>query len=417
MRKLFILFILLLMFENSNSQIQSRTLGNKSYEVSNHLGNVMTVVSDRKTPISVSLNTTIAFNETDIKAYNDYYPYGMLLENRNDTKDYRFGFQGQEKDDEIKGKNNSINYKYRVHDPRLGRFFAVDPLSSKYPHNSSYAFSENTVVNAVELEGLEKKEVYNFNLKFPTPEELEMRKYRKSYDKLVNLPKFENGKIIKPISFEDYAEIQKEWDEVALYNKQHLYSSTGGSGDGIWYAVVGIIMAAPAAIAAIGSEAALLWEATPTIINSTRSVAAANTLSGTANMFVELGFSAMNTGDIRNANLTSIANGYLFGGSLRSIFFSSLSSSYAPITINDGFIPISSLSDFKSRTMDFSLGNSFGIMSSGLSSSVSTELRLMDLSNENSGKAMTNYIQFSIESFSGAAANIIKEGVSKDEEK
>jgi RHS repeat-associated protein len=73
--------------------------------------------------------------------------------------DYRYGFQGQEKDDEVKGEGNSINYKYRMHDPRVGRFFAVDPLASDYPHNSPYAFSENVVINAVELEGLEKVEV------------------------------------------------------------------------------------------------------------------------------------------------------------------------------------------------------------------------------------------------------------------
>jgi hypothetical protein len=40
---------------------------------------------------------------------------------------YRYSFQNQEKDDEIKGSGNSINYSYRMHDPRVGRFFAVDP--------------------------------------------------------------------------------------------------------------------------------------------------------------------------------------------------------------------------------------------------------------------------------------------------
>ncbi len=54
-----------------------------------------------------------------------------------------------------------MNYKYRMHDPRIGRFFAVDPLAAQYPHYSSYAFSENCVINAVELEGLEKRYVYN----------------------------------------------------------------------------------------------------------------------------------------------------------------------------------------------------------------------------------------------------------------
>jgi RHS repeat-associated protein len=68
---------------------------------------------------------------------------------------YRYGFQGQEKDDETKGQGNSINYKYRMHDPRVGRFFSVDPLSGKYPWNSPYTFSENRVLDGVELEGSE----------------------------------------------------------------------------------------------------------------------------------------------------------------------------------------------------------------------------------------------------------------------
>ena len=72
---------------------------------------------------------------------------------------YRYGFQGQERDDEIKGLGNSLNYKYRMHDSRLGRFFSIDPLYKDYPHNSVYAFSENRVIDAIELEGLEKFDI------------------------------------------------------------------------------------------------------------------------------------------------------------------------------------------------------------------------------------------------------------------
>jgi hypothetical protein len=42
-----------------------------------------------------------------------------------------------------------------MHDPRVGRFFAVDPLAAQYAYNSPYAFSENRVIDGVELEGLE----------------------------------------------------------------------------------------------------------------------------------------------------------------------------------------------------------------------------------------------------------------------
>lgn len=58
-------------------------------------------------------------------------------------------------DNELKGEGNSLNYTFRMHDPRIGRFFAIDPLTSEYPHNSPYAFSENRVIDGVELEGCE----------------------------------------------------------------------------------------------------------------------------------------------------------------------------------------------------------------------------------------------------------------------
>ncbi|GGZ48964.1 hypothetical protein GCM10008088_07870 [Mesonia mobilis] len=58
-------------------------------------------------------------------------------------------------DNEVKGEGNSSNFKYRMHDPRVGRFFAIDPLSAKYPWNSPYAFSENRVIDGIELEGKE----------------------------------------------------------------------------------------------------------------------------------------------------------------------------------------------------------------------------------------------------------------------
>ena len=61
-------------------------------------------------------------------------------------------------DNELKGEGNSVNYRYRMHDPRVGRFFAVDPLFRNYSYNSPYAFSENKVIHMVELEGLEAEQ-------------------------------------------------------------------------------------------------------------------------------------------------------------------------------------------------------------------------------------------------------------------
>jgi len=67
----------------------------------------------------------------------------------------RFTFNGQEKDDEVKGSGNSLEFKFRIYDTRLGRFLSVDPLFKDYPWNSTYAFAENRVIDGIDLEGLE----------------------------------------------------------------------------------------------------------------------------------------------------------------------------------------------------------------------------------------------------------------------
>ncbi len=119
-------------------------------------------------------NNPDVYYVADVKSVSDYYPFGSLMPNRhivqtssdydaNGNKVYRYGFQGQETDFEVKNvTGGSVNYKYRMYDPRIGRFFATDPLAAKYAYNSPYAFSENRVVDAIELEGLEKYFVTDF---------------------------------------------------------------------------------------------------------------------------------------------------------------------------------------------------------------------------------------------------------------
>ena len=68
---------------------------------------------------------------------------------------YRYGFNGQEHDDEWNGKGNALAFKYRIHDPRIGRFLSVDPLAPEYPWYTPFQFAGNTPIRAAELEGLE----------------------------------------------------------------------------------------------------------------------------------------------------------------------------------------------------------------------------------------------------------------------
>ena len=74
------------------------------------------------------------------------------LVNVTETK-YQYKLQGQERQDEL--GLNWDSFKWRNYDYAIGRFMSIDPLAEKYVYNSPYAFSENRVIDARELEGLE----------------------------------------------------------------------------------------------------------------------------------------------------------------------------------------------------------------------------------------------------------------------
>jgi RHS repeat-associated protein len=87
----------------------------------------------------------------------DCYPFGLKYNSysrENSLPNTNKLFQGQEHIDDL--GLNWDSFKWRNHQPDIGRFFSIDPLSEKYYYNSPYAFSENHVTTHIELEGLEK---------------------------------------------------------------------------------------------------------------------------------------------------------------------------------------------------------------------------------------------------------------------
>jgi uncharacterized protein RhaS with RHS repeats len=48
-----------------------------------------------------------------------------------------------------------LAFKYRIHDPEIGRWLSVDPLQKKYPYASPYSFALNTPIQAVDPDGRE----------------------------------------------------------------------------------------------------------------------------------------------------------------------------------------------------------------------------------------------------------------------
>ncbi|WP_420983075.1 RHS repeat-associated core domain-containing protein [Chitinophaga sp. 30R24] len=69
---------------------------------------------------------------------------------------YRYGFNGKENDNEVKGEGNQVDYGMRTYDPRIGKFLSVDPLARNFAWNSTYAYAENSPIKFIDLDGLEK---------------------------------------------------------------------------------------------------------------------------------------------------------------------------------------------------------------------------------------------------------------------
>ena len=173
--------------------ITNHVLGLKQYELSNHLGNVLTTISDKKIPIdnnglidhyvaditSVSDSAKCYFETYPYKVQNlhwlipnlkslefvgnellrihnrCYYPFGSPMDGRT-FGSFRYGFNGKENDNEVKGAGSQQDYGMRIYDTRMGRFLSIDPLAKSYPWYTPYQFAGNKPIWAIDVDGLEE---------------------------------------------------------------------------------------------------------------------------------------------------------------------------------------------------------------------------------------------------------------------
>lgn len=119
---------------------------------------MLVTVSDKKIGHDGG-NGTIDYYNADIITANDYYPFGQIMPGRKysqaSTK-YRYGFNGKENDNEVKGEGNEQDYGLRIYDTRLGRFLSVDPLTKSYPHYTPYSYAGNKPTKFIDLDGAEE---------------------------------------------------------------------------------------------------------------------------------------------------------------------------------------------------------------------------------------------------------------------
>jgi hypothetical protein len=129
------------------------SVGLKNYELTDHLGNVTVTFLDRK------------YGNFNITSLSDYYPFGFPMPDRSDNLfGYRFGFNGQESDNEVYGGKASYTAEFWQYDSRLGRRWNIDPM--QHPTKSPFsAFADNPIFR-IDPTGMVDGDYYNYDGKY-----------------------------------------------------------------------------------------------------------------------------------------------------------------------------------------------------------------------------------------------------------
>jgi len=112
----------------TSKETYSRTEIQLNYGVeSNHLGNVLATISAK--PILVDSSGFVNYRTADVMSVSDYFPFGSTMPGRSWDAGlgYRFGFNAQEKTDEIAGTGNHNTALFWEYDTRTGRRWNLDP--------------------------------------------------------------------------------------------------------------------------------------------------------------------------------------------------------------------------------------------------------------------------------------------------
>ncbi len=135
---------------------------NKLYQIAHDEGRVNALGEYEYDIIDHAKNLRVTFRDSlgiaKIVTKLDYDPWGYKLKGL----DYYANSATYNKFKTFTGKElhedfgfNLLSYKFRFHDPALGRFISIDPLAEEYSYNSTFAFAENKLGLGVEYEGLE----------------------------------------------------------------------------------------------------------------------------------------------------------------------------------------------------------------------------------------------------------------------
>ncbi len=113
--------------------------GKKCYELSNHIGDVLAVVSDKKSALRGS-----SVSRAEVRSTRNYFPFGYPMpQTLQGDSSYRYGFQGMESDDAFLSPETEYTTELRQYDPRLCRWMSTDPMAGSLAGVSPYQAYDN----------------------------------------------------------------------------------------------------------------------------------------------------------------------------------------------------------------------------------------------------------------------------------
>src|SRR6218665_8829 len=196
-----------------------QTFNLRKYELTNHLGNVLAVISDK-----VNLyghNNTLDSARATIVSASDYYPFGLAMQGRTYQDSVcRYGFNGKRKDNRYR-RIAKYNYGFRIYSPEDGVFLSVDPLTKSFAYYSPYQFAGNRPIWALDFDGLEDEWYMNVwgKVKYGTGKTVE--KANHALENMVNSITVVGTGVIMPVINQGYIISQEGTHPGGPYNRSN----------------------------------------------------------------------------------------------------------------------------------------------------------------------------------------------------
>jgi RHS repeat-associated protein len=129
--------------------------GIRSYELTNHLGNVPKTFAE--TTEQYTDNQGGTYTAPKILSHQDYTAFGLEWHRSPDKaseQKYRYGFNGKEQDTEGEwGDLTHYDYGFRIYNPGIARFLSIDPKVNELPHSSGYVMASNAPISRIDPDG------------------------------------------------------------------------------------------------------------------------------------------------------------------------------------------------------------------------------------------------------------------------